>query len=426
MKKHNYLLFNIIIFLSLFISCSKQENKYKLIPIKSAEKWGYINHKGEYVINPQFIEADFFYEGLAKVKGFDEKIGYISEDGKYEIDANYKNGTIFSDGLAFVVSEGSFPTCIDKKGNTKFVLKDVEFIFAFEEGLAAFKNTEGKWGFIDTKGDIVINAQFEAVGSFNDGYAIIIQNGKRGFINKEGKIVINPQFEHVTIFSEGKAAFFDGKQWGYIDTKGTYIINPQFDEATVFNGGLALVKQGKYYGYINKQGKFEINPQFEEACSFSNKLAVVQLGKTFGYINKQGKYEINPQFEFALEFYNDIAPVLNSEKWGFIDKKGKYVINPQFEAIKIDVEFERSMSMWNFISNYSNNYYVESDYYDASEFVAEFFKKDTGNSFDSINVSTNLKNLAYHETYGNDLQTNNKYYGRTKYYTGNFWYRIYY
>ena len=41
------------------ISCSKNSN-IKLIPVQSDEKWGYINKKGEYIINPQFKEADFF------------------------------------------------------------------------------------------------------------------------------------------------------------------------------------------------------------------------------------------------------------------------------------------------------------------------------------------------------------------------------
>src|SRR5690606_31782327 len=35
-------------------STSSNQVDLKLIPVKSGEKWGYINKKGEYVINPQF------------------------------------------------------------------------------------------------------------------------------------------------------------------------------------------------------------------------------------------------------------------------------------------------------------------------------------------------------------------------------------
>jgi hypothetical protein len=49
-------------------------------------KWGYIDSKGTFVINPQFDDADPFQNGLAKVelgKGDQAKIAYIDKTCKF-------------------------------------------------------------------------------------------------------------------------------------------------------------------------------------------------------------------------------------------------------------------------------------------------------------------------------------------------------
>lgn len=389
--------FAVCVFSIILNGCDFFDNT--LIPVSNdGTKWGYINSKGEYAINMQFEDADFFSDGLAKIKSGSGKTGYINEKGEYVIPATYKNGTAFSNGLAFVVADGGLPTCIDKKGNTIFVLNVAKYVSAFNEGLAIFVTENDEYGFVDKNGIVVINAQFEQAFPFSGGFARIRQKGDAGFIDKTGKITINPQFKSVGNFSEDRASFSDGKQCGYVSTGGAYIINPQFDDAGNYSQGLAAIKQGRAYGYINKEGRLSINPQFDHASAFSNGLAAVQSGSKFGYINKEGKYEINPQFELACDFRNGIALVRGAEKWGLINKKGQYVANPQFNHVKIETSID------------ANPDFVESDYYDTSEFIKLFFEKETGNSFDGINASTTLEELSTHPVYGSGINVRNEHY----------------
>ena len=381
-----------IVLFFIISKISRNSGDASLIPVSSnGDKWGYVNRKGEFVINPQFNNADLFSEGLAKVESNDGKTGYINKTGAYVIPATYKAGTSFQEGLAFVVAEGGYPICIDKTGNTKFEL-NVEYVSAFSEGLAKIITLDNKHGFIDKTGKIAIEAEFDLVMPFEGGYARIWQNGKVGFIDKTGKITINPQFSYVENFSEGKAAFQDSEQWGFINTKGAYVINPQFDRASQFSNGLAVIKQGNTYGYIDKTGKIVINSQFAGASEFSDGLAAVKKGDKFGYINKNGKFEINPQFENAGDFFDGIAPVRSANKWGFINKKGQYVINPQFQ--KFDFVS---------VANILFNDYVESDFYDTSEFINLLFERETGSTFDGISSTTTLKELSNHPIYGADI-----------------------
>src|SRR2546421_11859187 len=67
----------------------------------------------------------------------------------------------------------------------------------------------------------------------------IQQNGKWGYIDGTGKVVIEPRFSWAEEFSEGLAAFEneDGK-YGYIDETGKVVIEPKFDNWTEFSEGL--------------------------------------------------------------------------------------------------------------------------------------------------------------------------------------------
>ena len=57
----------ILLLATLLVSCS-DFGEEALAKVKIGDKWGYINKKGEFVINPQFDDARFFLEGLARVK----------------------------------------------------------------------------------------------------------------------------------------------------------------------------------------------------------------------------------------------------------------------------------------------------------------------------------------------------------------------
>lgn len=159
---------------------------------------------------------------------------------------------------------------------------------------------------------------------FSNGLAKIFVNGKAGFINTKGKIVISPNFNDVGRFSENLAPVeFDNGKWGYINKAGKTVIDPQFDWALVFREGLALVQIEKKWGFIDQTGKIVIKPQFDHADSFSEGLAHVQIFKDkyySGYIDKTGNWIIEPTFGRGSYFYNGRAVVDEDIK----DENGNY------------------------------------------------------------------------------------------------------
>jgi len=377
-----------------------------LLPVRYGEKWGYINQKGKVVINPQFDDAGFFRNGLARVEN-SNKIGYIDRKGKIVIPIHYDDGTNFYEGKAFVVQPESYPLCIDKNGNTLFSLKDAKYAFGFSNGMAkiAVEDEYGalKYGFVNEKGEMVIVAQYDAARSFSDGFAAVKIDEKWGFINKKGEIIIMPHFDHVHDFHNGLARFTNGEKWGFVDKNGNYAINPHFEWCEDFNNEYALVQEGGKYGYVDKKGKYTIIPQFEWSSDFHNGLAQFKLNDKYGYINKSGQMVIMAQFDEATDFFlKNLAFVRLEGKYGLIDTKGKFCTTPQVDYVHrfLDNRFDEVMDPYEpFLSD---GFWVSSQYYDASRDVALILNNYnvTSTSFDGFNVNTTLQNIVDNPKYG--------------------------
>ena len=73
-----------------------------------------------------------------------------------------------------------------------------------EEDLLYPVEIDGKWGYFDLTGKMVIAPNFDEVnGPFVEGFGMVVINKKYGFIDKTGKIIIAPQFDWAAGFSGG-------------------------------------------------------------------------------------------------------------------------------------------------------------------------------------------------------------------------------
>jgi len=188
---------------------------------------------------------------------------------------------------------------------------------------------DGKYGFIDRSGKIVITPQYEEASGFHEGLSMVRVRGKYGFIDQKGGIAVKPLFDDWLPFSEGLAAVKVGRKWGYVGASGQVVIQPQFDFTLGFSEGLARVELGKKSGYIDKSGKivFQIDGF---ASGFSEQLAAVNSlsmknQKAF-FIDHSGKQAFQGEFSMVGDFGDGMAAVERDEKWGYIDRTGNVVI----------------------------------------------------------------------------------------------------
>lgn len=82
-----------------------------------------------------------------------------------------------------------------------------------DNGLLAAQS-DGRWGFINDKGEWVVNPQFAWVGEFTEQGLCVVRNEEQyGYIGLDGKYIINPQFETDFHFDKphGTAVVCSGK-----------------------------------------------------------------------------------------------------------------------------------------------------------------------------------------------------------------------
>lgn len=177
------------------------------------------------------------------------------KDGKYYLVD--RNNEILSEPYDYVSAINS-GVAVAKSGNqwikinasgapiggqayTEIILDDREFFnrneryFAKEGDLFALYNLEG---------DIVSGERFDDAKLFVDkGYAAVKKDGKWGFVNTDGNLVIQPAYDDARSFSNDLAAVKIGDKWGFINPEGALVIEATFDDAKDFTAkGTCFVK----------------------------------------------------------------------------------------------------------------------------------------------------------------------------------------
>jgi hypothetical protein len=155
----------------------------------------------------------------------------------------------------------------------------------------------------------------------------IRENGKFGYIDRSGKLVIPCIYENTYGFTEGLAAVKVKGKIGYIDVTGKMVIPPTFDDAYAFFEGLAWVRISGLYAWIDRTGKVVIEPQaFEDvAAGFSDGMCAVKIDGDWGYIDRSGKLVIKPRYDQASKFKRGTAQVRQASQYSWIDKTGKAI-----------------------------------------------------------------------------------------------------
>ncbi|MBX9688457.1 MAG: WG repeat-containing protein [Candidatus Obscuribacterales bacterium] len=144
---------------------------------------GFIDHRGKFVIPPNFIEAFPFVEKRAQVCVRDNsqrrrRWGFIDSKGKMQVKATYME------------------------------------VQSYSQGLAAVLDYLGKWGYIDLNGNYVIPAKFYDALPFSEGFAAVAitkdDKPQWGYIRKNGEWLADAQFERAESFFNGEARASNG------------------------------------------------------------------------------------------------------------------------------------------------------------------------------------------------------------------------
>ena len=256
--------------------------------------YGFIDHEGRMVIQPQFQYAFPFYEGFAVVKAYD-RYGMIDRSGQVVFPIKYEILTSMYQGCLFAGDDNGL------------ALYDNHFR---QLTMPVYTQVEGR----------------------NEDRILVARDGKYGYLDPDGNLVIPCQYDRAGLFDDGRTFVAIGKKWGIIDRTGRVVLPIEYDnsgyraEAYIYHDGLALIEKNKLYGYVDIEGRPVIYPSFSNAYQFSEGLAPVYVG-AWGYIDTKGDFYIPPVFDIASPFKYGRAEVSYKGEIHKMNTEGRCVKN---------------------------------------------------------------------------------------------------
>ena len=239
--------------------------------VEKGKRISYINKKGEilFTLNPfkgkEIISVSAYFDdkNYAIIETEDNNFGYINNKGEVVINPNFSCAMPFSkDGYALVCKEingNQNWQIIDNNGKT--ILKIGEkynpcYPFVINERLAVL--LDNHFGFLDLSGKYSRCPDFveRIIDITKDGF-VFYSNDKYGFMNYEGEQIIRARYSGIQILDNGKFLVNNDNEFLILNSKGEKEVSID-DYKGIYvtpNTNVLLAKIGNDWELINYEGK---------------------------------------------------------------------------------------------------------------------------------------------------------------------------
>jgi hypothetical protein len=264
--------------------------------VERDKKWGLANAEGKFLLDCEYeeigqIDREF---AVVKKKGL---AGVINRDLKLVIPCIYQEIQGHSDNR-FVFRLNDKMGLMDSLQNVIIPNRYDQF-YGFHQlndhehatGLSMVMN-DSLYGYINLRGEEVIPVKFKWLDyKIYSGLVAFGENGKYGFLDTAGTVIIPAAYDRVWGFEKSIAGIEKEKKWAFIDTNGTLITPFIYDlivgHTWMDKKYMVVVKNGKH-GVVNTAGKEIIPCKYDYIKSFTNGYFYVQSGSKQLRINEAG------------------------------------------------------------------------------------------------------------------------------------------
>lgn len=229
--------------------------------------------------------------------------------------------------------EGAPLLLIDRNGQTVSVLDfpplyDIVEAHNFYDGRALVKTSQGKYGYVDTRGKLVIPPVYSEASDFSEGKALVgisDRQGRIGFqvIDTKGNVLFALRYSdalYADRYTEGRLLFYSQavRQWSYLDDEGytRLFLSDSLRGALPFNRGVAVVASQGGYGLIDREGELVLSPCYREVSVVADKRAAVRMSDKWDLYDWE-KHQCIP---IGL----DTQPLYLPSGWGVAAMRGRY------------------------------------------------------------------------------------------------------
>ncbi len=379
----------------LIAACSRQDaslaDAIDLIPVRTTKdgNWSMMNKKGEIVYDSEFKnEPTLSVNGIFSVQEGEGYTLYSSAGDKPKALSgcdNLKGVGICVDGLIPIVKPKERISVVDASGKKQFELgpiKDVEVercVARYFDGLLMVCTEEGKWGYVDTSGKVVIEPKYVDAYPFSEGLAVVQIGGIEGkedyyeVIDKSGKTVVKLKPDQHPIsglmYQDGRLLIERDDQLSFMDTKGEMKKVPGKAESV-------LGWNDKYIVYTNEEGQRGV-------MDFSGEVVVRPKYEHLGVMpDNSGFYAEKDDHTFVIldskgevvRTLDDYESLQNHGDFGWIVKEGSH-----YTLLDEDFKQKGKDDFYDYGTKLASDGILVSDYFSVEQAVNALVSKIDGN-----------------------------------------------
>lgn len=300
--------------------------------------FGLINREGDYILKPiideiSHLEENYFFARneaeylLINALSTDADIRYNSFHKislEHDVLVEYIHGRL----RRIMKNDGIL---LDIVGMDSVRKVDHHYNVHFKDQKTGLLNPQGKWAVRPTK-----SAQKIFPGS--EGLFGALMGEKFGYINTKGDTIIDPVFDQVKPFSEGFAEVRKGRQWGYVNPNNEMAIPLSFEKVEPFTNGVAIVAKEGRFNLINQQGKMLLENSCERISKTGNGYFLLENEGLMGMAKPNGQLISPAVYEEVRREGPDQVLVRKGDAYGMINENGEFLLPLHYSKILFDKE----------------------------------------------------------------------------------------
>lgn len=296
-------------------------------------KVGFYDLEGNLAVPHQYLKATDYSDSTAvvaiEVDG-EERYTFIDTAGRRLMAATYPLAMPFREGYAEVY-DGKLWGMIDKRGREVLPMKYM-YMSLNEKGHFFAGDTNGLAMFDYTMRPVTDFVYFDP-GTTYENRTSVSRDGKFGFLDEKGNEAVPCIYDEVGLFRQGRTQVRIGKKYGIVDTTGRIVLPIEYDNTYrkaykyMYYEGLAMVEKDGRTGYVDLEGKLVIPMLFERGYQFTQGLAAVKHNGMWGYIDTKGEVYMPFVFDVASPYHWGRAEVVFNGNTSKVDLTGRCVKN---------------------------------------------------------------------------------------------------
>ena len=327
-----------------------------VLKVQKEGKFGLINLDGNEILPCE-------YDSITTMKGIrnclvvksDAKTGIVNTSGKIVVPVEYASVEVIENNVdnGYVVknSENKYGV-INSNGDMVLECK-YDTIENIVDGNRYIVKEGNKWKLIDTEGNEYLEGKVDNVADMNNGDVIAKQNKKFGILNIETDLKVPFEYDSLTYLFDNKYVAKKDNKYGIINTNNEVLVDYKYDEI-IYNKNDEYLK-GKVadgsYEYLNKDLAVKFTAGDETKI---NGFISVKVGNDIKYYNTKLEEKSNKDVYTS----NTLFIIKENGKYGFVNKDGKVVVEAKYDDAREQNDYGyaaiKKDGKWGSIDQYGN------------------------------------------------------------------------